>query len=125
MVGVLGVRSIDCRTGVPPPVVVQVTVSVVVPAMPPSCAEIVVEPHPVAVARPAALTVATLGVLDDQVAVEVRSSGAAFESLVVPVAINCVVCPICATVAAWGVTAMETRCLLLQPPTTSRVESPR
>jgi hypothetical protein len=77
------------------------------------------------VARPVELTVATLGVLDDQAATEVRFSGAAFVSLVVPVAVNCVVCPIWATVAPSGVTAMETRGLLLQPPTTSRVESPK
>lgn len=120
----VGVKSIDWRTEVPP-VPLHVTVKVVPPVTPPSRAVIVEEPHPVAVASPPELMVATLGVLEDQVAVDVRSSGAVFASLVVPVAINCVVCPSWATVASVGVTAIETRCLLLQLVMTSRDKSPR
>jgi hypothetical protein len=54
----------------------------------------VVVPHPVAVARPEESIVATLGVLEDQVDAEVTSLGGRFVSLVVPVAMNWVVCPI-------------------------------
>ena len=79
---------IDCKIGFPPPVPVHVTVKVVPPVMLPSRAVIVVVPHPIAVARPAEVMVATLGVLDDQVAVDVRFSGGVLESLVVPVAMN-------------------------------------
>jgi hypothetical protein len=69
--------------------------------------------------------VATLGVLDDHVAVELMSSGGTFAWFVVPVAVNWVVCPIWATLGFAGVTAMETRCLLLQLPTTSKADNPR
>ena len=102
----------------------SITVKVVSPEIPASVAVIVVVPHPVAVASPVELTVATLGVLEVQLAADVTSSGGVFESFVVPVAINCVVSPIWATLAACGVTATETRCLLLQLPTRNKAESP-
>ena len=88
-----------------------------------SVAVIVVTPHPVAVATPLAVIVATLGVLEVHVAVELRFSGGTFLWFVVPIAINCVVCPIWVTLAFCGVTAIETKCLLLQLPVTSKVHS--
>jgi hypothetical protein len=123
MVGLLGKRVIDCSTGGPPPPPKHVLVNPVCPTMLPSCALIVVVPQPTAVARPVELMVATLELLDDQVTVE-RSSGGRLW-FVVPIARNCVVCPICDTLAFCGITAMETRCWLLQPITTNKVESPR
>jgi hypothetical protein len=84
MLGLLGKRLIDSR--IPWPVPTQVFVNEVSPAMLPSCAVIVVVPHPTAVARPLELIVATLGVLDDQVTPEVRFSGGTAVWFVVPIA---------------------------------------
>ena len=67
-----------------------------------------VAPHPVAVANPDALIVATLAVLDVHVAVEVTSVGDMWESFEVPMAVNCVVWPTAATLGFCGVSAMET-----------------
>jgi len=51
----------------------------------------VVLPQPVAVARPEVLIVATLAALEDQVAFDVRFSGGTLVSVVVPIAVNCIV----------------------------------
>jgi hypothetical protein len=81
-----------------------VTVSVVVPVMPPEEAEMVLLPAATPVARPETLIVATEAVADNQLAAAVRSF--VVPSLYVPVAVNCCVAPV-AIVGADGATAME------------------
>ena len=80
IVGFTGVILIDTT-------VAGVTVRVVLPLIPPELAWIVVEPVPAAVARPAALIVATVTAVELHVAVLVRSC--VVPSLNVPVAVNC------------------------------------
>jgi hypothetical protein len=104
---------IDCSTGVPPDPA-HVLVNDVCPTIPPSCALIVVVPQPTAVARPDELIVATLVALEDHVTAEPRLDAGRFVSLVVPSASNWIVCPVPVTVAAAGVTAIDTSRWLLQ-----------
>ena len=80
IVGFAGVMLIDTT-------VAGVTVSVVLPLIPPELAWMVVEPVPAAVARPAALIVATVTAEELHVAVLVRFC--VVPSLNVPVAVNC------------------------------------
>ena len=94
--------------------------NVVLPVIPPSLALMVVVPHPVAVARPDESIVATLWVLDVQVDPAVTSFGGTLGLLLVPVAMNWVVWPICETLAFCGVIAIETRWWLLQPLNTAK-----
>ena len=68
-----------------------VTVRTVVPVIPAELAEIVVVPAATLVARPETLMVATAGVADSQLAVDVRTF--VLPSLYVPVAANCCVFP--------------------------------
>src|SRR5438270_904253 len=81
-----------------------VTLSVVEPVMLPSLAEPAGEPVAPAVASPAALIDATLGVAEDQVTWLVRSCVELSEK--VPVAVNCCVRPLASEGLA-GVTAID------------------
>jgi hypothetical protein len=71
-------------------------------------------PQPTAVARPEELIVATLVALEDQVTAEPRLDAGRFVSFVVPSASNWIVCPVPVTVAAAGVTVIDTKRWLLQ-----------
>jgi len=82
-----------------------VTVSTVVPVIVPEVAVMVVVPTATAVAKPATLMVATAGVAESQLAVEVRFL--VLPSLYVPVALNCWVVP-AVMEGLDGVTAIET-----------------
>jgi hypothetical protein len=97
-VAVVGATAMETR-GTPD------TVSVVEPVTPLEAAEIVVVPAPTPVARPEAVMLATDGLDEAQVAVEVRTF--VLPSLYVPVAVNCWVFPAAIDGFA-GVTAMET-----------------
>jgi hypothetical protein len=97
MVGVAGVTAIDES-------VAAVTVNVVDPTTPPLVALIVDAPTFRVVAKPAALTVATVVVPDAHVTLLVRFCVEL--SLNVPIAVNCCVLP-AATDGFAGVTAMD------------------
>ena len=96
--GLAGVTAIDTR-------VAGVTVSVVLPVMLLEAAWIVVVPAPTAVAKPAALIVATVTTEELHVAVLLRFC--VVPSLNVPVAVNCCVPPF-ATDGFAGVMAIDT-----------------
>src|ERR1700676_3175103 len=96
--GFAGVTAMDTS-------VAAVTVSVVLPVMLLEAAWIVVVPAPTAVAKPAALIVATVTAEELHVAVLVRFC--VVPSLNVPVAVNCCVPPF-VTEGFAGVTAMDT-----------------
>src|SRR5579859_7619029 len=86
--------------------VLAVTVSVAVPVTPLTVAVIGVVPAATPVARPAALTVATVGFALAQIAVAVML--AVVPSLYVAVAVNCCVAPTW-TLAVTGITAIEVK----------------
>lgn len=95
IVGLLGRTVMDCNVWFP----VHWTVSCVWPMTPWYSAVMVVVPQAAAVARPVLLTVAIATLLDAHVAVLVRSlSPDAGEYI--PIAMNCVVCPI------WGMVGL-------------------
>src|SRR6202163_3847378 len=96
--GFVGVTAMDTS-------VAAVTVSVVLPVMLLEAAWIVVVPAPTAVAKPAALIVATVTAEELHVAVLVRFC--VVPSLNVPVAVNCCVPPF-VTEGFAGVTAIDT-----------------
>src|ERR1700722_13671676 len=98
MDGFAGVTDMDTS-------VAGVTVRVVLPLMLPELAWMVVEPVPTAVARPAALIVATVTAEELHVAVLLRFC--VVPSLNVPVAVNCCVPPF-ETEGFAGVTAIDT-----------------
>jgi len=86
--------------------VAAVTVSSEVPEMAPDVAEIVEEPTPCPVAKPPAVMVATAGVAEFHVTLEVRFW--VLPSLKVPVAANCCDAPL-AIVGFTGATAIDCR----------------
>ena len=96
--GFTGVTAMDTN-------VAAVTVSVVLPTMPPLVAEIVLVPAFSADARPALVIVAVVSVPDAHVTLPVKFCVEL--SLYVPVAVNCCVLP-AATDGSAGVTAMDT-----------------
>jgi hypothetical protein len=96
--GFAGVTAIDTN-------VAAVTVNVVLPETVPEVAWMVVDPVPAALARPAALIVATVAAEELHVAVLVRFCVLA--SVYVPVAVNCCVLPLAIDGFA-GVTAIDT-----------------
>jgi hypothetical protein len=95
--GFAGVTAIDCN-------VAAVTVRVAVPVTEPDFAVMEELPAETAVARPAALMVATAGAAEAQVTLAVRFC--VLLSVNVPVAVNCCVSPL-ATDGLAGVTAMD------------------
>src|SRR6516165_8710371 len=99
MLGLAGVRAIDSRAA-------AVTVSVVEPLMLPMVALILELPVPLAVAKPAAVMVATVVAAEAQVTWVVRTCVELSEY--VPVAVNCWVVPL-AMLGLAGVTAIDSR----------------
>jgi hypothetical protein len=98
MEGFAGVTAIETSVG-------ALTVSVVLPVVLPDFAEMLEVPRLTAVARPAAVIVATAGVAELHVTLPVKFC--VLLSLNVPVAVNCWVEPL-VTVGLAGVTAMDT-----------------
>src|SRR5947209_821102 len=103
MLGLAGASAIDSKAA-------GLTVSTVVPATPPSVAEIVDVPVLSAVATPVAEMLATAGVAEAQVTWPVRSCVVLSEN--VPVAVNAAVSPL-GTPGLAGATAIDCRTAVL------------